>query len=413
MINYLNSIGVCTHMTQGADSVSNVATVLSYTGIRNIRDDSTTNASTLSSYVTLHNTSGTMIDMLPVIASVSSSISVWETLAAGHALLSAEGPNEPNNFNVGYNGYNTTSGGNYLGLAEFQRDLYTAVKGDSNLSGIPVFSSSESGGSEPNNVGLQFLTIPSGSGVTLMPTGTVYADYANCHNYMINNTFPNPADSVCWAAEFPTANWGADGLYSEFGSTWASGFTGYNTTQLSTLPRVTTETGWYSAADSPAGENNPVSEDQQGKLFLNLYLTAIKEGWAYTFIYYLHDTSSQGYWGFVHTDYSYKDSATYLHNMTTIMSDSGSTTPGSVNYSIASEPGTVHDLLFQKSNGTYYLVVWDDRPVSEGTDPITINLGATYAVTEFDPTVGTTGTSEGSVSSISVTLSDHPIILEL
>jgi hypothetical protein len=59
-----------------------------------------------------------------------------------------------------------------------QRDLYRAVKSDPKLAGIPVFASSEAGGSEPNNCGLQFLTIPKGAG-TLMPDGTIYADYAN------------------------------------------------------------------------------------------------------------------------------------------------------------------------------------------------------------------------------------------
>jgi hypothetical protein len=91
----------------------------------------------------------------------------------------------------------------------------------------------------------------------------------------------------------------------------------------------------------------------------------------------------------------------------------GSTTPGSLNYTIPREPPTVHDLLMQKSNGTFYLAVWDDRPVGKGNDNVTVNLGGNYSVNTYDPTVGATPTSLGSVSSVPLTLSDHPIILEL
>jgi hypothetical protein len=69
-----------------------------------------------------------------------------------------------------------------------------------------------------------------------------------------------------------------DGLYSEYGLTWHKGFIGYSTAALSVLPRVTTETGWFTQG------NYAISEDQQGKLFLNLFLAQYKRGWSYTFI---------------------------------------------------------------------------------------------------------------------------------
>ena len=49
-------------------------------------------------------------------------------------------------------------------VALFQKDLYAAVKADAKLARIPVFHSSEAGGSQPDNCGLQFLTIPNGAG---------------------------------------------------------------------------------------------------------------------------------------------------------------------------------------------------------------------------------------------------------
>jgi hypothetical protein len=74
-----------------------------------------------------------------------------------------------------------------------------------------VFHSSEAGGSEPDNVGLQFLTIPAGAGIA-MPDGTQYADYANTHNYVCGHS-SQLVDNVAWNASDPTLNGDWDGPY--------------------------------------------------------------------------------------------------------------------------------------------------------------------------------------------------------
>ena len=122
-----------------------------------------------------------------------------------------------------------------------QRDLYEAVKSDPLLRKYPVWSISENG-AERDNVGLQFLTIPNGAG-TLMPVGTKYADYAVCHNYVYHPAAPGLADNKTWNAADPTSACKVDGLYGNYGLTWAHHFPGYSQTKLLTLPRVTTETG--------------------------------------------------------------------------------------------------------------------------------------------------------------------------
>ncbi len=405
---FLNSIGVSTHISQGADNPTNVSTALTYCGIRNIRDDGSTNIATLQKFISVHNKCGAKVCLLPINGNIASSISEYVILANAGALLAAEGPNEPNNWPVTYNG-KTSSGTTSLPIAEFQKDLYAAVKSNSKLAGIPVFHSSESGGSEPDNCGLQFLTIPSGTNC-LMPDGTIYADYANTHNYVCGTDAKRGIeDNQAWNAENPTLNSHWDGLYVEYGHTWwGAGFDGYTPSQLLTLPRVTTETGWVTQG------TNAITEDQQGKLFLNLYLAAYKRGWSYTFIYMLHDDANQGYWGFVRTDYSYKPSATFLHNMTTILADSTSSfIPDSVNYSFSRKPITVHDMLMQKSDGTFELAVWSEK--ASGTNSLTVELGATYSsVKLYDPTLGTDPVqSLNNVSSVPLTLSDHPVIIEI
>jgi len=403
---FLNSIGVCTHMTQGVDNRTNVAACLNYIGIRNIRDDGSTSAGALKNWFYVHSLSGARVSLLPITGNITNSLYEYEQLAASNALLAVEGPNEPNNWPVAYLGQ-ISSKTNSLPIAWFQRDLYHAAKTDPKLAGIPVFASSEAGGSEPNNCGLQFLTIPTGAG-TLMPDDTIYADYANTHNYICAH-LTNVIDNTAWGAANPTLNGIWDGLYVEYGHTWWSpGYNGYSSNQLATLPRVTTETGWVTSG------SGAITEDQQGKLFLNLYLAAFKRGWSYTFVYMLHDDPNQGYWGFVHTDYGAKPSATYLHNLTTILADQAPvTTPGSLNYSIPNEPATAHDLLLEKSNGTFELVVWGEQ--TAGSNNITVNLGGMAPLAGiYDPTSGTTATQTlTNVTSVPLTLANYPLVVEI
>jgi len=82
-------------------------------------------------------------------------------------------------------------------------------------------------------------------------------------------------------------------------------------------------------------------------------------------------------------------------------------------YSIAGRPATVHDLLLQKSDGTFALAVWNERV--SGSDNVTVDLGATYpAVRIYDPTVGTAAARTlTNVSTVTLSLSDHPNIIEI
>jgi hypothetical protein len=401
---FLDSIGVCTHVGQGIDAPAPSATAMSFAGIRNLRDDG--NPAHVADWISMHQSAGVRMSLLTD-QDVTSTVTMAEQLNAAGALLAVEGPNEPNNFPVTYEGQTSGYTTTFMPVAALQRDLYAAVKADVSLAGVPVFHSSEAGGSEPDNVGLQFLTIPTGAGIA-MPDGTEYADYGNTHNYVCGHSSVL-GDNVAWNASDPTLNGDWDGPYVEYGVTWHGGFAGYSDADLVTLPRVTTETGWVTTG------TNAITEEQQARLFLNLYLSAYKRGFAYTFIYMLRDDPNQGYWGLFDTSYAPKTSGTYLHNLTTILADSGSTASGGkLDYAIASEPTTVHDLLLQKSQGTFELVVWDEHPTS-GSDDVTVSLTTSRAtVSVYDPTTGTSpGQTLHGVSSVALTLSDHPAVIEV
>jgi hypothetical protein len=50
----------------------------------------------------------------------------------------------------------------------------------------------------------------------------------------------------------------------------------------------------------------------------------------------------------------------------------------------------------------------------KGTNSVTVNLGATFpAVTLYDPTLGTTATRTMQNAAVPLTLSDHPVIIEI
>ena len=398
---FLNSIGACTHVGQGVDDATRSAACLKYAGIRNLRDDGI--AAHIPDWITIYRRTGVRTCLLTN-HNIVETIAMDDQLRAAGALLAVEGPNEPNNWPVTYQGQTSDFKTTALPIARFQAGLYKAVKTDPHLKGIPVFHSSVAGGSENDNVGLQFLTIPTGAG-TLMPDGATFADYANAHNYVCGYT-SKLVDNGPWNASSPTLHTQWAGLNGEYGHTWHRGFSGYTNDQLVTLPRVTTETGW------PTRGDGSITEDQQGRVFLNLYLDQYKQGWKYTFIYMLHDDPKQGYYGLFNVDYTPKASGTYLHNLTTILADSGSLPrPGRLNYRVVDPPATVHDVLLQKSDGTFALAVWDEQV--SGTSHVTVDLGGLRARVEiYDPTLGTAPVqSLRDTRSLTLALSDHPLII--
>jgi hypothetical protein len=410
---FLRSLGVNTHIDQGYDPYAYLEP-LRFLGVRNVRDSERH----LSGYLMLHEKAGILVDLVGT--DVSGLTAAARTLARAGALLAIEGPNEPNNFPITYKGRRGGGTSRYrlprwtpdwvlawlptdatwTPVAELQRDLYSAVKNDSELSRYPIFHVSE-GGAETDNVGLQFLAIPDGA-ETLLPEGTRFADYANAHNF-VAGIRAGYVDNQAWQAADPALDGHWDGLYGEYGRTWKRHFKGYSNAELQMLPRVTTETGWEAGT--------PEEERTQGIVLVNTYLAQFKRGWKYTFVFEL---GGGGNHGLFHQDWTPKLAATYIHNLTSILADNIQIeSPSKLNYSLTSAPSTVHDLLLQKSSGSFELLVWGEQIAGENT--IMVNLGETHAsVNIYDATIGTTPIQAlTEVSSVPVTISDHALILEI
>jgi hypothetical protein len=406
---FLASIGACSAISRRGEKLASTIDAVRYLGLRWLRVGYESNIP-LADLIELHHQTGIVFSygLMSGGADIPRLLAGARQLASEDALLALEGNNEPNNWGVTYQGETGGRDRSWLPVARLQRDLYDAVKTDPVLKGYPVWSISESG-AQTDNVGLQFLTIPDGTGC-LMPDGTRYADCANCHNYMTHPGWPGLHDNQTWIAADPTSACKVDGLYGNYGRTWRRRYAGNPESALLALPRVTTETG--------VTLHGPITEQVQASLYLNVYLAQFKRGWSHTCIYLLRDrTDERGNqtFGFHRPDYSPRPAATCLHSLTAILADSGSDRlPGTLDYSIPSQPGTVHDLILRKSNGTFELVVWGER-YPGGSDRVMVNLGAAYATVKvYDPTMGTAPTQTlAHARSVALTLSDHPVIIEI
>jgi hypothetical protein len=404
---FLNSIGANSAIDQRGENLEKTIECTRYLGLRWFRSG-IEGESPIDDFIKLHKQTGARLSWSPGSGGTNLPrlLQTAQLLARADALLAFEGPNEPNNWGFTYQGEKGGRDLTWMPVAKFQRDLYNAVKTDPLLKFYPVWGISECG-AESDNVGLQFLRIPKGSS-TAMPEGTGYSDYANVHNYIYHPNSPGIEDNKTWNAADPSSACPVDGLYGEVGLTWRRHFAGYSEADLRTLPRVTTETG--------ATIEGPITEEIHALNLLTLYLDQFKRGWSYTAVYLMRDRSDEGgnqRFGFYDASYKPRKAAVYLHNLTTILADTGHVLKASrLSFSIPNEPTTTHDLLLQKSDGTFALVVWSER--ISGASQVTVNLGASYPVVKiYDPTVGTDAVQTITRSaSVALTLTDHPVVMK-
>jgi hypothetical protein len=310
---FLNTLGVNGHIgsniTQYLDAVGVVADS-QYLGVRHWRDSLDAQASwQIAPLQALVNAGITLIGLSLENQSLTVSDHItkakaWAALGS-NALYALEGPNEPNNFPITYNGISTGAAGNpttLLPAAQFLRDYYTAIKADPVLNPIPVWTVTL-GGSEPDNVGLQYLKIPAPlpTGV-LMPSGTIYADTANVHIYPMYDhgaqTIDQTADRIIITYDH------------NFVQTYARLYSGYTEAQADALPKVMTEFGYAATGGTPGGVT--VDIPTQAKNILTGFFNAWTKGYHNVDVYDLYDLGD-GYGIFSNTGVP-KTSGTYIHS---------------------------------------------------------------------------------------------------
>ncbi|HXE52000.1 MAG TPA: hypothetical protein VN541_03250, partial [Tepidisphaeraceae bacterium] len=126
---FLDSLGVCTHIGQGADDPERAADALTYAGIRNIRDDASPRH--VRDWILVHKQAGVKVVLTqsgPSDSSIPRILAMSRHLAEVGALLALEGPNEPNNWAVTWHGQK--SGKTFMPVAQWQSAFYAAAKRD-------------------------------------------------------------------------------------------------------------------------------------------------------------------------------------------------------------------------------------------------------------------------------------------
>ena len=363
-----------------------VAASIAYLGITNIRIGVPT-AQTLPEIEALM-AQGIKFDVL--MPSTSSSSMLAAQLAAiapiAGSVVAIEGPNEVNlTSDFSWNGQTGLAAG-----AAYQQALYAAVRADPTLAGKPVYALTLGGVGADGYTGLGNLSADATDG--------------NMHVYYVNGT---PPDSTIQYA------------------------LGLASIATPSDPTVITETNYTSAPNITGSVSNAV----QASYDLDLLMDATKDGVAATYLYELldeapdpNDTNNELHYGLFNSDGTPKPAATGIHNLLQILGDSGanasSFTTGALGYSVTGLPASGDSLLLEKSTGAYDLAVWAEPEiwnVSTGSAiaatprAVTVSFSTTQAeVKIFDPLLGTTAIADDkNVSSITLSVTDHPLIIEV
>lgn len=393
---FVNSIGVNTHAGFGWTDYNNLAMMsddLKYLGVSHLRDAMATSPAAQPLIDGLA-AAGYKFDLLVSSAlpqqgsaGLRDYVAALDKFLASHpgGISAIEGLNEANNQPFSYNGSSSLSA-----AAQFQSALYQAVKADGALSSIPVYNLS--------------LAYNDPQGYNQLGNMSASVDYANAHAYV--STGSSPASSL--AATLSAVETAAPGK-----------------------PVVITETGYTTQANT---QYLGVDETVQAKSILNTLVDAYKAGVSSTYIYELFDrnsassdTNSEDKFGLFHSDGTPKLAATAIHNLTTILADDGSgshqpTDP--LNYTLSNMPETGSSMVLGKSNGAYELVVWAepklwndaaDTEISNPTQAVTVSLGGVHhSVKVYDTLTGTNAIATYTdVSTITLPVSDHPLIVEI
>ncbi len=385
----VESIGVNTHLGYTDTPYNNFSTVrqrLQELGIRYIRDGVSLNRSDV--YSRLRTLAGDGIH-LNVIAgdplmrwnygTIDQQLDMIQK-ELGSSVISIEGPNE----------YDLQGDPNWASvLRNYTQKLWEGVKARPKLAGLPVIGPSIVRQENTGKVG----------------DLTAWTDYGNTHTYLSGDI---PERDSIWNGELNAA-----------------------AKNSGTEPVQTTETGYHNGVKGDVG-HQPASEKATGIYMPRLFLENFRRGIARSFSYEFMDQRNDGSktdieaaFGLLRNDFSKKPAAVAIERLTGLLSDKGSQfTPAALSYSVAGAPSSAQQILLQKRDGSFYLVMWNRVSVwnvSNRTDvdpadvPVTVNLGQPIASAEvFEPNVSASAVSSASnPSSLKLNLSERVMVVKL
>ena len=257
-----------------------------------------------------------------------------------------EGPNEPDDGGFVYDGVPYPHG-----AINESKDLWEIVKGDSDISDLPVLAMSE--GSPQDFERLADIT---------HHEVVNYARYGNMHAYQSGLE----------------GDWGLTQTYIPDAQSWTG-----------SKPLWTTEMGYHNYTRYLSnGEQQGVSQRASAIYLPIAFLEGFHQGVLRTFSYELIDEvddpqlsrdctkskfglsycSGEGHYGLLNYDGRPKPAFTALQNLIMLLREpevKDFAAAGALTISLSGAPPTMRYTLLQKSNGAYYLALWNDVRVYE------------------------------------------------
>jgi hypothetical protein len=401
---FVESIGINTHVNYDNTAYGNYAGLvkpsLLYLGVRHIRDGLADDNFMLNPYRDLHNEGIKLTGLVPY--KTESMAALIAMIKMQRDVLEAvEGPNETDEFTqFTYQGQSFPKG-----TIAFMKDFYPAIKNDPNLRDLPVLQTT---------LAFPGKALNDGTRASSLGDLSAYADYGNSHNYFSFGEAPSSGIKNDHLPLNSSITPGKPMMSSEGGYQMGDG-DGYKGT-------------WDD------GQSAPFSEDVHGRYILRYALEQYRLGYERSFIYELLD-SDQPQWGLFRADGTPKPAAYGLGSMIKILSEANwdnasknwvvpDFTPGRLKYSLAGAPSSIHTLLLQKSDGRFYLIIWNEITNWDsvtGTPVLPANVSATLKINEairqtriFLPLMqGTVATVAGTSTTIPLSIPDQPLIVEI
>ena len=355
------SIGINTHIDFNAYGYQNrtaTAAAINYLGVKNLRD-SAANPSDIETWPQVARATGAKFDDFigeTSPAGMARQLALMPRLAQEGVLNAIEGGNEEDD------AYAASQGNSVRFTALFQQRVYAMGR----------------------SLGLPVINMSFGSGWTA--ANDWHGDYDKVGNLSADATYAN-------AHTYPVAGQSTGATIRRLNDDARLA--------AASRPVMTTEIGWNTGGKGPAVQG-----------VVQAVLDGIKDGDARMYFYALFDDMS-GKYGLMNADGSPRPAGAALHNLSTLLGDSGGRfTPGSLRYSLSGTLAGDNTLLMQKSDGSFWLALWNEGAASH---QVTVTTGqAVSRIAVFDPVSGTSPiSSAGEANHVTVELTKDPLLIEV
>ena len=391
---FLDAIGVHVHFPPETpngtayDNTDNVIRELSYIGVGHVRGGIINDASTLARMQKMTKRLGIKWDLLYALYKGGTTSMLEANIKSdrilGRSVEAFEGVNEPDEFGLQFDGASGAEA-----VRKVQKTIYDSVKRDPAFKTAVVYGPALS---YPAEGGLE-------KGIGDL---SAESDYGASHIYIGNLSLGKV-------------------LTYDFIRRWGS--FGPRTIAVG-RPRVITEAGWPTITNAPEG----VDEAIQAKYMLEYLLGAFSQGFSRIYLYELAEGAPdpaynmpEHHYGLFRNDGTPKPAATALATLKLLLS--GSTlSPKTLSYTVSGlPPETGHQVLLQKSDGTFVIALWNEaylwdpkkhEPIAVGPTDVDVQLATSASLRVVDPLAGTrTMKTLANANAIQLALPDHPIFL--